>query len=545
MKKAASSILILSLLFCLLLAGCAKDGASSQGVTEPPAGSSTSSSSKTPAYPLRSKGDIEAKRGVYYEIFVRSFADSDGDGVGDFNGVTAKLDYLKDLGIDGIWLMPVNESDSYHGYDVTDYYTVNSDYGTEEDFKNMLTQAHERGIKVIMDFVVNHTSNQHPWFVSSKDKDSKYRDYYTWVSKDDPDYDSSDRSAWGSQVWNKAGDSYYYGMFSSGMPDLNYDNKEVRSEIKAAAKKWLEFGIDGFRLDAAMHIYGDNENKHIDSQLDKNLEWWNDFAVACEEVNPDVYLVGEAWQGSEALAEYAQPFDTKFDFAFEETLMQAVKSESTLYSTSQTLAQFLQEVQQQHYAADSKYIDGVFGTNHDQNRIMSQTFSEEQARLVANIYLTLDGNPYIYYGEEIGMQGEKPDERIREPFKWTEDGSGMDTSWEDMLSNETTPALSTQQDDKDSMYHYYKKLIAVRKGSDALSKGKFQALDTGSDSAMAYSRISDKQTVYAVHNFTDDTITVKLSELSGTKLLFAGGKDVKLDGDTVTLGAYASILAEK
>lgn len=546
MKKAASVILILSMLFCLLVSsGCAKDGASSQNATEPSASSNNSSSSKTPAYPLRSKGDVDKKRGVYYEIFVRSFADSDGDGIGDFNGVTAKLDYLKDLGIDGIWLMPINESDSYHGYDVTDYYTVNSDYGTEADFKNMLSQAHERGIKVIMDFVVNHTSSRHPWFVSSKDKDSKYRDYYTWVSKDDPDYDPADRSAWGSQVWNKAGDSYYYGMFSSGMPDLNYDNKEVRNEIKAAAKKWLEFGIDGFRLDAAMHIYGDNENKHIDSQLDKNLEWWNEFAIACEEVNPDVYLVGEAWQGSEVLAEYAQPFDTKFDFAFEETLMQSVRSESTLYSTSQTLAEFLQEVQRQHYAADSKYIDGVFGTNHDQNRIMSQTFSEEQARLVANVYLTLDGNPYIYYGEEIGMQGEKPDERIREPFKWTEDASGMDTSWEDMLSNETTPALSTQIKNKDSMYQYYKKLISVRKNSDALSKGTFQALDTGNEGAMAYSRISDKQTVYAVHNFTDDTITVKLSELAGTKLLFAGGKEVKLDGDTVTLGAYASILTEK
>ena len=143
------------------------------------AGSLTADESRAAAgYPLRNKTDMEQKRGVYYEIFVRSFADSDGDGVGDFNGVTAKLDYLKDLGVEGIWLMPVNESNSYHGYDVTDYYTVNSDYGTEADFKNMLTEAHKRGIKVIMDFVINHTSSQHPWFTASKNVNSPYRDYY-------------------------------------------------------------------------------------------------------------------------------------------------------------------------------------------------------------------------------------------------------------------------------------------------------------------------------------------------------------------------------
>ena len=549
MKKSVSVLLSLILLAGILtFAGCTPGGESSQPDTQPPSSADSSASSGAnakPAYALRDKGDMEQKRGVYYEIFVRSFADSDGDGIGDFNGVTAKLDYLKELGIDGIWLMPINESDSYHGYDVTDYYAVNSDYGTEADFKKMLEEAHKRGIKVIMDFVINHTSNNHPWFKASKDGDSKYRDYYTWAAKDDPDFDSSDRSPWGSQEWHKSGDSYFFGMFSSGMPDLNYSNEEVRKEVKAAAEKWLELGVDGFRLDAAMHIFGDNENKHIEDQLAENLKWWNEFAISCEEVNPNVYLVGEAWQGNEALAEYAQPFDTKFDFAFEETLMQAIKSESTIHSTSDSLAGFLEEVQRQHYEADGKYIDGVFGTNHDQNRIVSQTFSEEQARLVANVYLTLDGNPYIYSGEEIGMQGEKPDERIREPFKWTADGSGMDTDWEDMLSNESTTALSEQMEDEGSMYHYYKKLISVRKNSEALSKGKFEAIDAGSDDVMAYRRVSDSQTVYAVHNFTDEKATVKLPDAKGGKVIFTGSKKGTLSGDTIALDAYASILIEK
>lgn len=391
-------------------------------------------------YPLRQKTDMEEKRGVYYEIFVRSFADSDGDGVGDFNGVTAKLDYLKDLGIEGIWLMPINASDSYHGYDVTDYYTVNEDYGTEADFQTLLDEAHKRGIKIIMDFVINHTSSNHPWFRSSRNVDSEYRDYYTWVSSSDPDYDPSDRSDWGSNVWQRgSGGYYYYGMFSSGMPDLNYENPKVRQEVISAAQKWLEMGVDGFRLDAAMHIYGNHEQKHItQTNLYKNLEWWNEFAIACEEVNPDVYLVGEAWKDDEALAEYAQPFDTKFNFAFEENMIDRVTSENAMLDSSTSLAAFLEDVLNQHYAADAQYLDGVFGTNHDQNRIMSTVENEQQAKLVANIYMTLDGNPYIYYGEEIGMRGQKPDERIREPFKWTDDGSDMDTDWTSNISNRNT-----------------------------------------------------------------------------------------------------------
>jgi len=508
------------------------------------AGSLTADESRAAAgYPLRNKTDMEQKRGVYYEIFVRSFADSDGDGVGDFNGVTAKLDYLKDLGVEGIWLMPVNESNSYHGYDVTDYYTVNSDYGTEADFKNMLTEAHKRGIKVIMDFVINHTSSQHPWFTASKNVNSPYRDYYTWVSPSDPDYNPSDTSAWGSRVWQRSGNYYYYGMFSSGMPDLNYENPKVREEVKAAAKKWLEFGIDGFRLDAAMHIYGDNEYKHItESQTYKNLEWWNEFAIACEEINPDVYLVGEAWQGSEALAEYAQPFDTKFDFAFQENLTDAVQRESANVNNSQSLAEFLQNVQEQHYAADSKYLDGVFGSNHDQNRIMSVAKNEQQAKMIASIYLTLDGNPYIYYGEEIGMKGVKPDERIREPFKWTADGSGMDTDWESASSNRSTVPLSEQINNPDSMYSFYKELIAVRQNSTALTYGKFESVDTGRKTVMGYMRTSEDESVLVLHNFSGSSITFDLAAANGAQTLMSDSGKSGVSGSSVTLDGYSSLI---
>jgi len=522
------------LLAILMLCGIAVSAGSLSTVGTPP----------SPPYPLRDKGDIEQKRGVYYEIFVRSFADSDGDGVGDFNGVTAKLDYLKDLGVEGIWLMPINESNSYHGYDVTDYYAVNSDYGTEADFKKMLDEAEKRGIKVIMDFVINHTSSQHPWFTASRNVNSPYRDYYTWVSQSDPDYDPSDTSAWGSRVWQRSGSYYYYGMFSSGMPDLNYENPKVREEVIAAAKKWLEFGVDGFRLDAAMHVYGDNEYKHLtESQTFKNLEWWNEFAIACEEVNPDVYLVGEAWQGSEALAEYAQPFDTKFDFAFQENLTDAVQRESANVNNSQSLAEFLQNVQEQHYAAaNSKYLDGVFGSNHDQNRIMSVAKNEQQAKMIASIYLTLDGNPYIYYGEEIGMKGVKPDERIREPFKWTADGSGMDTDWQNASSNRNTVPLSEQINDPGSMYSFYKELIAVRQNSTALTYGKFEAVDTGRKAVMGYTRTSEDESVLVLHNFSGSSITIELAAANGAEILMSDSGKSTVSGSSVTLDGYSSLI---
>ena len=203
----------------------------------------------------RKKTNEEGNRGVYYEIFVRSFADSDGDGIGDLNGVTEKLDYLQELGIDGIWLMPITASDTYHGYSVTDYVTVNPDYGTEDDLKRLLDEAHSRDMKVIMDLVINHTSINHPWFQAAKsDENSEYRDYYRWVYKTDKKDCNHllDKSSWGDMVWHQEGDFYYYGVFGADMPDLNYNNPDVRQAAKDAAGHWLELGLDGFRMDAAV-----------------------------------------------------------------------------------------------------------------------------------------------------------------------------------------------------------------------------------------------------------------------------------------------------
>lgn len=482
---------------------------------------------------LRNKSGMAEKSGVWYEIFVRAFADSDGDGIGDFNGITQKLDYLKELGIDGIWLMPINESPSYHGYDVTDYMSLNSDYGTEEDFKNLLDAAHEKGIKVIMDFVINHTSSEHVWFkLAASDVNSEERNYYRWVYKNDSvDYSKSDRSNWGSSVWKRVGDSYYYALFGADMPDLNYNNPKVREEIKRAAGKWLEMGVDGFRLDAAMHIYGNNEFKQQDNPTESTIQWWNEFAIYCEEINPDVYLVGEAWNDGEVLEEYVQPFDTKFNFAFEQLMLEAVKEgTATVESDGQkNLSYFLQEILEKYSSIDTNYLDGIFGTNHDQNRIMSQVNDEAKARLVANIYMTLQGNPFIYYGEELGLFGQKPDEMIRTPFKWSnsshEHEYSFNTTWIADPQNVDTPSLEEQMKKENAMVHFYKKLISVRKENPALIKGNYTATDVNNEFVMAYKRECDEQKVFVIHNLSENKQMIDVSEFDNFNVIYCSGAE--------------------
>lgn len=221
---------------------------------------------------------------VFYEIFVRAFYDSDGDGIGDLKGVIQKLDYLEDLGVKGIWLMPITKSSSYHGYDTEDYYTMEEDYGTLEDLQKLIEEAHKRDIKVVMDLVINHTSSNHPWFLEAKeDKESKTRDYYIWTDDMSKKIEDSPmgRIAWAQ---NPERDELYYAMFWEGMPDLNFDNQEVVEEVQDIAKFYLDKGIDGFRLDAAKWIFLEKE---------ENVAFWQNFREYVRSINPEAILVGE------------------------------------------------------------------------------------------------------------------------------------------------------------------------------------------------------------------------------------------------------------
>lgn len=495
---------------------------------------------------LRNKGNINNKEGIYYEIFVRSFADSNNDGLGDINGITNKLDYLKDLGIDGLWLTPIFSSPSYHGYDVISFYDINPDYGSEEDLKNLINEAHKRNMKIILDFPINHTSTLNKWFTSfSFNPFGKYKNYYRHINmSDNPNYSLKDKSSWGSNVWHSLNnENYYYGIFSEDMADLNYNNKEVREEIKKASSKWLNLGIDGFRLDASIHIYGDNEFKEIKNQTKANIQWWNEFAINCEKINPNVYLVGEAWQETNLLEEYVQPFDSKFNFTFQENLINSLKNDTALANDNILLSQIFEDTLNAYNKVDNNYIDGIFISNHDQNRIMSEVNNEDKAKLVVNIYMTLPGNPFIYYGEEIGMKGEKPDINIRDAFKWTDSKKSDYAYTMDFSINDTTTPLSNQLDDNNSMYNHYKNIINLRKSNIALSKGNYESIDINNSSIMAYKRSYENKDYYIFHNLSNSKIEIEFNDtLSNGDLIFKSNLNSTLENNKVNLDKYSSII---
>ncbi|MEF2966372.1 alpha-amylase family glycosyl hydrolase [Paenibacillus sp. M1] len=495
---------------------------------------------------------------VFYEVFVRSFYDSDGDGIGDFKGLTEKLDYLNDgdpdtdddLSVGGIWLMPINPSPSYHGYDVTDYRSINPDYGTLDDFKTFLDEAHKRGIKVIMDLVVNHTSKEHPWFLdAAKNKDSRYRDWYIWA--EDRNQQTGGTSAAGSgSPWHSALGSHYMGIFWEGMPDLNFDNPEVREEMIATGRFWLEQGVDGFRLDAAKHIYEDLLTDKSQETTDKNVSWWQEFRSGLAEVNPDVYLVGEIWDPSAALiANYLDDaLDSGFNFGLAETIVQAAKTEKDNnigFTLERTYGLYGEK-------SGGKFVDATFLTNHDMNRVMTQLEGDtDHAKMAAGFLLTLPGNPFIYYGEEVGMLGAKPDESIREPMQWYKGGSGTgQTAWEAVNFNKGQAGLSVEEQaaDPDSLLSHYRKLIRMRTAVPALKDGAIAEYESGNPGVAAYLRLTEEQTVLVVHNLTGSEQSINLSEnaegLNFGQILKATREGAALDGGKLTIPAYTTLVLE-
>lgn len=479
--------------------------------------------------------------GVQYEIFVRSFYDTNGDGIGDLNGVTEKLDYLKDLGVEGIWLMPIQPSPSYHGYDVSDYYDVNPDYGTKADFKRLVSEAHKRNIQVIIDLVINHTSKENPWFQKALTKDPKYRDWYLWTKAGEEPigWDSL-----GSSPWHGSGENRYYGLFWEGMPDLNYDSPEVRAEMKKVGTFWLkEMGADGFRLDAAKYIYPSKETG-------KNLAWWQEFRQAMEKVNPHFFMVGEVWDSPGVIAPYLKGgLNSAFDFDLSKKILASAKNEEDA-----GVASFLTKVRDFYHKQDPKAIDSIFITNHDMNRTMSELAGNaDHARMAASLLLTLPGAPFLYYGEEIGMKGAKPDESIREPMRWfKEAGKTGETSWETSKYNgKDSPSVESEMEDQASLYRHYKTLIYLRRSLPALAKGELEESLVDQKGIVAFKRIGSEESLLVLHNMTGKAIqvTVPAKEAEYRQLLYANHlkNRVKNEGDhlVVETAPYTTTILTK
>lgn len=479
----------------------------------------------------------QGKHGVYYQIFVHSFADGDGDGVGDLRGIVQRLDYLVDLGVTGIWLTPIHPSPTYHKYDVTDYYAIDPEYGTLEDFRVLLEQAHARGIKVLMDLVLNHTSSQHPWFLAAKDDPaSPYRDYYIWAG---PTTQVTRRGPWNQQVWHQTGDSYYYGLFWGEMPSLNWANPDVRKEFKAVAEFWLNEGVDGFRLDAAKHLF-----EHDPTQ--RAVDWWLEFSEHVRSLKPDVYLVGEVWDSPHVVAPYYAAFDSAFNFDLASKIIPVVRFGLDTGLVTAVLDSYARYNQY----AQGWAIDAPFLSNHDQDRVMSQLFGDwNQAKVAAAILLTLPGNPFIYAGEEIGMQGKGSDESRREPFKWyAEQGPGQ-TSWQPSLFNTGSwqPAVESQRDDPASLLNHYRSLIHLRLQEPALKLGEMLAVEHGANPrVITYGRSWQGERVLVMHNISRQEQEVLLGgEWGPGGILFASGPyrvTETQEGWLVALAPYTTLI---
>lgn len=547
-EKWIRSILV-ALMSCILLiisAGCMADDAppasvQEQKLTDPPASPQPSSLTLNVQDALIPMGK---SHGVFYEIFVRAYVDSNGDGIGDFQGVISKLNYLQDLGIKGIWLMPINPSPSYHGYDVTDYYNVNPEYGTLNDLKQLLDEAHKRDIQVIMDLVVNHSSSEHPWFLdSAQGPSSDKRNWYVWA--EDQQLDTGRLGAWGQQAWHELHGNHYLGIFWGGMPDLNLDNEEVRTELKKIAQYWLDLGIDGFRLDAAKHVYEDFQHTgQTPEVVEANREWWQEFREAVNQSKPGAYLIGEVWDSPAVIGPYLdQSFQSAFNFDMAGRIVSMVESErdADIGAMMSRIYAFYSK------SSDGTFVDAPFLTNHDQDRVMSQLNGNlEHAKMAASVLLTLPGNPFIYYGEEIGMRGAKPDEHIREPMIWTEDLSKPgNTNWKTLLSNTATISVEEQLQDEDSLLMHYKQLIALRNSDQVLQDGGIVSYSSGVPQVAGYVRATQEDQRLVLHNLSGQTQSVTLTEAAKQifgELSYASREDAVLQDGEVTIPPYSTLV---
>ncbi len=480
-----------------------------------PAPSAAPAGSPPPCRPVAPVADGPWADAVVYEAFVRSFADGDGDGIGDLAGMEAHLDHLNDgdpattddLGVTALWLMPIHPSPSYHGYDVTDHRAVHPDYGSPDDLRALVDAAHARGIRVLLDLVVNHTARTHPWFTEAL-AGGPARERYVWA-----DADPSWPAVAGPRPWHPAGDAWYYGAFDAAMPDLDLRDPWVTDELRAIARFWLtEAGVDGFRIDAAKHLVENGPADQVDQP--ESRAWLAGFRDAIHAVRPDALVLGEVWAARPVAARYVAEgaLDMATDFATGEAVVAAIGglNGTALAATQAALA--------------PEYAGGLAATflrNHDQERLAT-TFGEriDPLRLAAAILLTGPGVPVLYYGEEIGLPGGKPDLRIRTPLPWTGSAPGFGftagTPWQPFMDGAETRNVAAQTDDPASLLATYRALIRLRAAHPALgAAGGAWAARTDARNVAAVVRALGDARIVVLHNVTGrpaSEVTVDLAE---------------------------------
>lgn len=497
----------------------------------------------------------------YYEIFVYSFFDSNEDGIGDINGVIEKLDYINDgddstdsdLGFNGIWLMPIMPSTTYHKYDVIDYYDIDPQYGTLDDFERLVEECHKRDIHLIIDYVFNHTSAKHPWFLEAVSyleglkegevpnlEECPYVAYYNFTSE----YE-------GSSVYYRAGNSlwYYEGAFWDQMPDLNLGNEMLRQEIEDIAKYWLDLGVDGFRLDAAKEFYSGEKERNIEV-----LSWFTDYATNVKE---DVYIVAEVWDEVATIeAYYESGIPSLFNFPLSQHNGLITNTVRNLGATSgKSYANTLVRLNEKYQKGNSDYIDAPFVSNHDTTRISAQCINDEnQMKMSAGMLLTLNGSPFVYYGEEIGMNSKgSKDENKRLPMNWSiTDTRGMTDAPDnaDSVEQKFQP-VDEQMKDPLSIYNYYKQAVRLRNENPEIARGEIGVIEElCTEDISAIKKVYEDSEIVILYNFSSESTSVSLKDAGLTELSIKGyltvdGSEVELSEDVVSMPMYSIALLKK
>lgn len=532
--------------------------------TDTSQGSTVSLLEKMQAVNVGTQQIMDDKYRSFYEVFLYSFYDSDGNGIGDIKGLIDKLDYINDgdsttttdLGLNGIWLMPIMPSTTYHKYDVTDYEAIDEEYGTMEDFEELVEECHKRGIELIIDFVINHTSSQHPWFKEAVSyieslngakpsaEECPAFGYYNFTQEKK------------SNAYYQVGDTdwYYEGQFWSEMPDLNLENPILRDEISYIVEFWLEKGIDGFRLDATSQYTTGNTTANV-----ADLTWFNDMVKAKKS---DAYIVGECWENSDVYTKYYQSgVDSFFDFDFaNSTGIIASTLNDASGNGAQVYANSLERMQDKIAENSDKAIDAPFYSNHDMDRsagYYAGDYSENKTKMAGAMNLMMGGCAFVYYGDELGMKGSGADENKRAPMYWKDDrnASGMCKGPAGMSEIKMKYAsFEEQEKDGNSIYNFYKQAILLRNCNPEIARGKVRSVREASDSDVCViTKEYNGNTIALAFNLSEEEKTVDMSSLSEygmngelniSGLLLTKEGDAQLNNKELTLPAYSMAIVK-
>lgn len=517
------------------------------------------------------------KEAICYQIYPKSFMDSNGDGKGDIQGVISKLDYLQDLGIDVIWICPIYQSpNADNGYDISDYQAIMEEFGTMKDFDQLLIEVHNRGMKIIMDLVINHTSDEHPWFIESKlSKDSPKRDWYIWKDGKNGKAPNNWESIFSGSAWeyDEESEQYYLHIFASKQPDLNWENEEVRETIYHMVQWWLDKGIDGFRVDAISHIkkkpgfpdMPNPDNLEVVEAFDmySNQEGIHTFLQELKErtfANYDIMTVGEA---SRVHAEDADPWVNEetgvFNMVFQFEHLHLWEKEADVDFDLITFKKILTKWQT---TLHKKGWNALFIENHDKTRIVStlgndQAYWKESAKMLGAMYFFMQGTPFIYQGQEIGMTNvafssiddyddvsmknfykvelakgrhhndimqiiwNRGRDNSRTPMQWDDTinaGFSQGTPWMNVNPNYKNINIAKQQSEETSILNFYKKMITLRKENDCLIYGDYQLHLAEHPNVYAYSRNLQSESAIIISNFSEANQSIALPEMKGKEL---------------------------